>query len=186
MAPLFPVYVGGRTRVCVGGGMTAAPWAGRVGGMRFTPRWRKAVLTAHVVTAVGWLGVDLVLLTFGIAGLAGADPDLVYPAQSLIGRALFVPLSFLVWVVGVVNAVGTPWGLLRHRWVLVKLLLTTVMLGLVVFLLLPGLTEAGDLAGELPRRDRINMVVAPSVSTSLLLFATILSTYKPWGRVRRR
>jgi hypothetical protein len=153
--------------------------------MRLAPRWRKAVLTVHVVTAVGWLGVDLVLLTFGVAGLTGADPEVVYPAQSLIGRMLFAPLSVLVWLVGVVNAVGTPWGLLRHRWVLVKLLLTTAMLGLVLFLLLPALTEAGDLAGDLPRRDRITMVVAPSVSSTLLLFATVLSTYKPWGRVRR-
>lgn len=153
--------------------------------MRLAPRWRKAVLTVHVVTAVGWLGVDLVLLTLGVAGLTGADPEVVYPAQSLIGRMLFAPLSVLVWLVGVVNAVGTPWGLLRHRWVLVKLLLTTAMLGLVLFLLLPALTEAGDLAGDLPRRDRITMVVAPSVSSTLLLFATVLSTYKPWGRVRR-
>jgi hypothetical protein len=153
--------------------------------MRFPPRWRKAVLTAHVVTAVGWLGVDLVLLTFGVAGLSGADPDLVYPAQSLVGRLLFTPLSVLVWLIGVVNAIGTPWGLLRHRWVLVKLMLTTVMLGLVLFLLYPGLVEAGAAAGALPRRDRVNMVVAPAVSTSLLLFATVLSTYKPWGRVRR-
>jgi hypothetical protein len=153
--------------------------------MRLPPRWRKAVLTAHVVTAVGWLGVDLVLLTFGIAGLSGADPDLVYPAQSFIGRMLFTPLSVLVWLVGVVNAVLTPWGLLKHWWVLVKLLLTTLMLGLVLFLLYPGLAQAGDLAGELPGRDRVNMVVAPSVSTSLLIFATVLSTYKPWGRTRR-
>ena len=153
--------------------------------MRFPPRWRKALLTAHVVTAVGWLGVDLVLLTFGVAGLAGADPDLVYPAQSLVGRVLFVPLSVAVWLIGVVTALGTPWGLLRHRWVLVKFLLTTAMLGLVLFLLRPGLADAGELAGALPDPERVNMVVAPSVSTSLLLFATAVSTYKPWGRVRR-
>jgi hypothetical protein len=153
--------------------------------MRLSPRWRKAVLTLHVVTAVGWLGVDLVLLTFGIVGLTGADPDLVYPAQSLIGRLLFTPLSVLVWLIGVVNAIFTPWRLLKHWWVVVKLLLTTLMLVLVLFLLYPGLTEAGELAADLPRPDQINMVVAPSVSTSLLIFATVLSTYKPWGRVRR-
>ena len=87
--------------------------------MKLSPRWRKAVLTVHVVTAVGWLGVDLTLLTFGVAGLSGADPELVYPAQSFIGRLLFTPLSALVWLVGVVNAVLTPWGLLKHWWVLV-------------------------------------------------------------------
>jgi hypothetical protein len=147
--------------------------------------WRKALLTLHIVTAVGWLGVDLVLLTFGIAGLAGADPDLVYPAQSLIGRMVFTPLSVLVWLVGVGSALLSPWGLVKHRWVLVKLLLTTLMLVLVLTLLYPGLREAGDLAGALPRPDRVNMVVAPAVSTTLLLVATVLSTYKPWGRLRR-
>ena len=152
-----------------------------------SPPWRKFVLTAHVITAVGWLGADLALLTLGIGGLAGADPGVVYPAQSLVGRLLFTPLSVLVWLIGVVNAVLTPWGLFRHWWVLVKLLLTTLMLGLVLFLLYPGLTEAGELAGALPRPERINMIVAPAVSSSLLIFATVLSTYKPWGRrVSRR
>jgi hypothetical protein len=121
-------------------------------------RRRKLVLTVHVITAVGWLGVDLVMLTFGIAGLAGADPHLVYPAQSLIGRFLFTPLTGVVWVV-------------------VKLGVTTLMLFLVTFLLYPQLT------GGIPEGpDRINLVVAPAMSTSLMIFATVLSTYKPWGR----
>ena len=177
-------YAGLRTRICVEQSMTAAAARGTLGGMSasLSPPWRKFVLTAHVVTAVGWLGVDLVLLTLGIAGLSGADPDVVYPAQSLVGRALFAPLSALVWLIGVTNALLTPWGLVRHWWVLVKLLLTTLMLGLVLLVLYPALTEAGELAGDLPRRDRINMVVAPTVSSSLLMFATVLSTYKPWGR----
>jgi hypothetical protein len=147
-----------------------------------SPPWRKLVLTAHVITAVGWLGVDLVLLTLGISALAGADPDLVYPAQSLVGRVLFAPLSVLVWLIGVINAFFTPWGLFKHWWVQVKLLLTTLMLVLVLVALYPGLVEAGELRGALPRQDQINMVVAPAVSSSLLIFATVLSTYKPWGK----
>lgn len=154
--------------------------------MRFTPRWRKAILTLHVATAVGWLGTDLVLLTLGIAGLSGAaDRAVVYPAQGLIGIVLFVPLTFLVWLVGVVNAVGTPWGLVKWWWVAVKLGIVTVMLGLVVFALYPNLADASDLGAALPAQQRLNLVIAPAVSSSLLLFATVLSTYKPWGRARR-
>jgi hypothetical protein len=93
-----------------------------------------------------------------------------------------VPLTYLVWVIGVVNAVGTPWGLLRWWWVAVKLVIVTVMLFLVTFLLYPGLVHAGELKDALPRRDQINLVVAPSVSSTLLIVATVLSTYKPWGR----
>jgi hypothetical protein len=71
--------------------MTRQPSDGKVAGMRLPPRWRMAVLTVHVITAVGWLGVDLVLLTFGIAGLSGADPDLVYPAQRASSAACCSP-----------------------------------------------------------------------------------------------
>jgi hypothetical protein len=151
--------------------------------MRFTPKWRKAILTLHLITAVGWLGADMVLLMLGIAGLTGGvGKDVAYPAMSLVGAALFVPLTYLVWVIGVVNAVGTPWGLLRWWWVAVKLVIVTVMLFLVTFLLYPGLVHAGELKDALPRRDQINLVVAPSVSSTLLIVATVLSTYKPWGR----
>jgi hypothetical protein len=154
--------------------------------MDLSPRWRKGVLTVHVVTAVGWLGVDLVQLTLGIAGLTGADPAVIYPAFGLIGTVLFIPLSFLVWLVGVVNAAYTPWRILRHWWVVAKLAITTLMLILVIVALRPNLTAAWTLGAALPHQSRLNLVVAPSVSTGLLILATVLSTYKPWGRTARR
>ncbi|MGI5214519.1 hypothetical protein [Plantactinospora sp. CA-290183] len=153
--------------------------------MKLTPPWRKGLLTLHVVTSVGWLGVDVVLLTLGVAGLRGADPAVVYPVIGLVGLTLFVPLSVLAWLIGLVSAVLTPWGLLRHRWVTVKLAITTVMVGLVLFALRPGLLVAADAAAVPPDGVREQVVVAPAVSSTLLLVATLLSTYKPWGRNRR-
>jgi hypothetical protein len=155
--------------------------------MKLTPRWRKAVLTLHVVTSVGWLGTDLVLVTLGVTGMSGWRPDVVYPAMGFVGQVLFVPLSVVVWLIGVFNAWATPWGVLRHWWVVVKLILTTVMLGLVVFALRPNLVAALDVATNssgtgLPDRTRLDLVIAPCVSSSLLVVATVLSTYKPWGR----
>ncbi|MFF4876053.1 hypothetical protein [Micromonospora sp. NPDC000668] len=149
---------------------------------RLPPSARKALLTLHLVTSLGWLGTDLVLLTLGVAALRGADPAVVYPAAALVGTVLFAPLSVLVWLVGVASAVLTPWGLLRYRWVLTKLVITTVMVGLVLFLLTPNLRHAGALGVALPARDRADLVIAPAVSTSLMIIATVLSTYKPWGR----
>ncbi|MGS2615924.1 hypothetical protein ACVCAH_15580 [Micromonospora sp. LZ34] len=152
---------------------------------RLPPPARKALLTLHLVTSLGWLGVDLVLLTLGVAVLRGADPAAVYPISALVGAVLFAPLSVAVWLVGVASALLTPWGLLRHRWVLVKFLLTTVMTALVLFVLTPTLRHAGEAGAAFPVRERIDLVVAPSVSTGLLIVATVLSTYKPWGRLRR-
>ncbi|MET8232994.1 hypothetical protein ABZS77_20225 [Micromonospora sp. NPDC005298] len=150
--------------------------------MRLPPTARKALLTLHLVTSLGWLGTDLVLLTLGVAVQRGADPAVVYPVTALLGTVLFAPLSVLVWLIGVASALLTPWGLLRYRWVLAKLLITTVMVGLVLFLLTPNLRHAGMLGAALPARDRADLVIAPAVSTSLMIIATVLSTYKPWGR----
>jgi hypothetical protein len=152
--------------------------------MTLSPRGRKALLTVHVVTAVGWLGTDFVLLFLAVAGVSGVDPAVVYPAAALIGLWVYTPLSFVVWAVGVLNALLTPWGLFRYWWVVVKLALTTLMVVLVVFALRPGLLAMGDLGAALPVADRTGALYPPVVSTMMMLVATVLSTYKPWGRIR--
>lgn len=151
---------------------------------RLSPAGRKALLTLHLVTSLGWLGVDLVLLALGVAGLRGADPEVVYPAAALLVTWLFAPLSVLVWLVGLASALLTPWGLLRWRWVLVKFAVTTVVLTLVLLLLTPRVRHLGELAGAADDHLRADLVVAPTVSSTLLLVVTVLSTYKPWGRLR--
>ncbi|MCW3814114.1 hypothetical protein ONA91_06545 [Micromonospora sp. DR5-3] len=152
---------------------------------RLSPTTRKALLTLHLVTSLGWLGADLVLLTLGIAGLRGADPGVVYPAAGLLVTYLFAPLSVAVWLIGLVSALLTPWGLLRWRWVLVKFAISTGMLGLVLLLLTPTVRGLGELGPELATGDRLDLVIPPAVSSSLLILMTVLSTYKPWGRLRR-
>ncbi|WP_319462781.1 hypothetical protein [Micromonospora sp. RTP1Z1] len=152
---------------------------------RLSPAARKALLTLHLVTSLGWLGADLVLLTLGVAGLRGADAAVVYPTAALIVTYLFAPLSVAVWLVGVASSLLTPWGLLRWRWVLVKFVLTTVLLGLVLLLLTPRIRQLGELGAAASAHYRVDLVVAPAVSSTLLLVATVLSTYKPWGRLRR-
>jgi hypothetical protein len=153
--------------------------------MRFSPALRKAIVTVHVVTAVGWLGAEAVLLVLAVAGRSGADPAVVYPAIGLIGSTLVVPLAVAAWTVGVVTSLGTPWGLVRHRWVLAKLVTTTVMTGLVLFALRPTLLAATELGAALPVPERQQLVIASTVATTLLVLNTALSSYKPWGRTRR-
>jgi len=56
---------------------------------------RKALLTAHVASAVSVLGTDLVLLVLGISSVGGADPRTIYPAADLIATWLLAPLAIL-------------------------------------------------------------------------------------------
>ncbi len=160
--------------------------------MTVGPRLRKFALTVHVASSVGWLGAVAGFLILAVAGLAGRDAQTVraaYLAMELIARFVIVPLAFASLLTGLVQSLGTPWGLFRHYWVLVKLLVT--VFATVVLLLQMG--QIGHLAdaaaettvsgGEL-RGARGSLVVHASGGLVTLLVPLALSVYKPKGVTR--
>lgn len=153
-----------------------------------SPPWRKLLLTVHVVVAVGLLGADAAVLALVTAGwLGGAGPVTVYPAAHLLGTALLLPLALLALVTGVALGLLTPWGLLRHWWVLISLVVNTAGTVLAVFVLLPSLGAAASaaLAGHAVASP--SSLVRSSGSACCVLIATVaISYYKPFGRIRRR
>ncbi len=94
--------------------------------MTMTPRLRKLALTAHVTSSVGWLGGIATVLALAVTGLASQDAQLVraaYVAMEPIGWFVLVPLSLASLLTGLVQSLGTTWGLFRHYWVVAKLLI---------------------------------------------------------------
>src|SRR5262245_5718236 len=88
-----------------------------------TPRVRKLTITAHVAFSVGWLGATAAFLVLSIAGLTSHNPEVVrgvYLSMDLISRFIVIPLSLAGLLTGLLQALGTPWGLFRYYWVLVK------------------------------------------------------------------
>jgi hypothetical protein len=156
------------------------------------PGLRKLVLTAHVACSVGWLGAVAGFLTLAIAGLASRDPRTVaavYPAMELITMYVIVPLSLASLLTGLIQSLGTPWGLFRHYWVLIKLLLTSAATA-VLLLQLGPIGYLGDAArrASVPIADLralgTSMVIHAAGGLLVLLMATILSVYKPRGLTR--
>lgn len=151
------------------------------------PRLRKAVLTTHVVTSVGWLGAVLAYLALDVTAVISSDVDRVrsaFVAMELTVLYAIVPLALATMVIGLVNAVGTSWGLFRHYWVLAKLLLTTV--ATIVLLLetktIRSLAEAaGSGADPLGLPGTLPHSIGGLV---VLLLVTVLSIYKPKGLTR--
>jgi hypothetical protein len=157
------------------------------------PRLRKLLLTLHVTFSVGWLGAVAAFLALAISGLVAVDPRLVradYLAMDLVGGYVVVPLSFGALIVGLVQSLGTEWGLFRHYWVLVKLVLTVVATALLmlhmqlVSYLASVAAERSLGAGDL-RDLRIQLVGDAGAALIVLLAATALSVYKPRGMTRR-
>ena len=160
--------------------------------MIMNPGTRKLALTAHVTTSVGWMGAVAAFLALSIAGMASDSVDVVrsaYVAMNVIGAAIIVPLSAAALVTGLVQGLGTQWGLFRHYWVATKLVLTVVA---TVLLLLHQYTAVAGAArrvseaapGAMPHVGGlgVQLVVDAGAALVLLLVTTTLSIYKPWGR----
>jgi hypothetical protein len=158
--------------------------------MTLTPRLRKVTLTAHVVASVGWLGAVVAYLILAITGLTGSDTQAVraaYISMEVIGWTVLVPLALAALATGLVQSLGTEWGLFRYYWVLAKFLLTV---GAVTVLLLhmPAVSRMAGVAAEVPlagldfREPRVQLVVHAVGGLLVLLTATSLSVFKPWGR----
>jgi hypothetical protein len=156
-------------------------------------RGRKLVLTAHVTSSVGWLGAVACSLGLGLTALTSQDPQTVrtaYLALEPIGWVVLAPLAAASLLTGLVQALGTHWGLFRHYWVLFKLLIN-VAAGIVLLLYLQTLGYlAGIAAATTSRSADLGVLRTPSVvvhaalALAGLLVATTLSVYKPQGMTR--
>lgn len=151
------------------------------------PHLRKVALTAHVTSSVGWLGAVVTFLALAVGGLVSPDAGTVraaYVAMELIGWAVLVPFSAASLVTGLVQSLGTTWGLVRHYWVLVKLLITVVATA-VLLLYVPTLGALARVAAEPGRLDLLRSpspVLHAGAALILLMLATMLSVVKPPGR----
>jgi hypothetical protein len=148
---------------------------------------RKLVLTAHVTTSVGWVGAVAAYLALDVTAASSHDVEVVrsaYVAMQVLVAAVIVPLALATVAIGVVNALGTPWGLVRHYWVLAKLLLTVLATG--VLLLEAQAVDAMARVARSPAdpRDLPGSLPHSIGGLVVLLVVTALSIYKPRGTTR--
>ena len=154
------------------------------------PKLRKLTLTAHVTFSVGWLGAVGAYMAPATAGLMSDDLQAAraaYFAMDLIARFVIVPCGLAALLTGVIQSLATEWGLFRHYWVLVKFVLTiAAVVVLVLHMPTVGRVTELTLSGADFGTLRIQLLVHAAGGLLVLLTATVLSIYKPWGRIRWR
>jgi hypothetical protein len=160
--------------------------------MTMAPSLRKFALTAHVLSSVGLLGAIAGFLALAVTGLTSQNDQMVraaYLAMDLIARFVILALAFASLLTGLIQSVGTPWGMFRHYWVLAKLLLT-VFATIVLLVKMELISYAARLSAEttLSRVDLraagIQLVIHASGGLLVLLVPAVLSVYKPPGMTR--
>jgi heme/copper-type cytochrome/quinol oxidase subunit 2 len=156
--------------------------------MTMTPRLRKGALTAHITFSVGWIGAVAAYIALDVAAATGQDAETLraaYLAMELTASFVIVPLAFATLLTGLVMSLGTKWGLFRHYWTLISLLLTMIA---TVVLLVETRTIGyfADIAAD-PRTSSDDLRALGSTllhsvgGTVVLLVILVLNVYKPRG-----
>lgn len=157
--------------------------------MSMTPGIRKFTLTWHITISVGLLGSIAAFLALSIAGLNSQDDQTIrasYLAMDSVSRFIIMPLAFASLLTGLIQSLGTPWGLFRNYWVLTKLLITAFATA-ILLIKLKMISYAAQLASEvlLPFAElsTVGMELRFHAAAGLLvlLVPTVLSVYKPRG-----
>ena len=104
-------------------------------------------------------------------------------------RWVIVPFALASIMTGLVSSLGTWWGLIRHYWVLLKLVLTipSTILLLVHTQAIGFVANAAaksGLSGADIGRLRFQLVFDAVAGMLVLLVVTALSVYKPRGQTR--
>ena len=155
--------------------------------MAFAPALRKFTFTTHVTSSVGWVGAALVFLALAAIGLSSQNETTVRGAYLVMAPAawfVLVPLAHASLVSGIALSLGTPWGLIRHYWVVFKLVIT--LFSTAILLIYMGTFRqmagvAADPVAELGLVRNPSPLVHAILALILLMAATLLAIYKPFG-----
>ena len=157
---------------------------------RLSRTQRQALLAAHLGTSVAWLGAVLSALLLATLAQRVADPATrraAYVALDLLDTTVLFPLAIGALGTGVLLSVFTKWGLVRFRWVLVKLVATGVLVGGGTVALHERVEEAIRAtagAGAAAPAAAPWLVAAGAVKAILLAALILISVMKPWGMTR--
>jgi hypothetical protein len=159
--------------------------------MTMPPGFRKFALATHLTFSIGWTGAVVAYLTLDLAVMTSRDPQVVRSAwisMGLIVAWAIVPLALAALATGLVMSLGTKWGLFRHWWVLISLLLTILATG--VLLIEAGVIRQLAAIAANPATSHDELLALPSTlphslgGLAVLLVIQGLNVYKPQGLTR--
>jgi hypothetical protein len=159
--------------------------------MTMAPRLRKFVLTVHITLSVGWIGAVAAYIALDVGTATSHDAQTLraaYLAMESIARHVIVPLAVASLLTGLVVSLGTKWGLFRHYWVLISLLLT-IIATVVLLAETQTISYFADMAADpTTSSDDLRALGSTLVhsigGTVVLLVILVLNVYKPQGMTR--
>jgi uncharacterized membrane protein len=159
--------------------------------MIMTPRVRTFALAVHVMFAVGWIGAVAAYIVLDVTAATSRDAQMLraaYLGMEAIAWYVIVPLAGASLITGLVMSLGSRWGLFRHYWTLISLVLTVVAT-VVLLVETQTISHYADTAAD-PTTSGADLrtlgsTLPHSVGGTLVLLAIlVMNVYKPRGMTR--
>jgi hypothetical protein len=152
---------------------------------------RRLALAAHIALSVGWVGAVAAYIAFDVTAATSRDPQTLraaYLAMELNARYVIVPLALAALLTGLVMSLGTQWGLFRHYWVVISLLLTLVATAVLLAETRTISHLAAVAADPATSPDDLRALGSTLIHSvggmAVLLVVLVLNVYKPRGMTR--
>jgi hypothetical protein len=164
------------------------------GERRVSPSMYKFLLASHIIVSVGWLGTAYAKFILELAAMTTNSQDIsktIYLTMKNLSIA-FPILAIPTILTGVLLSLCTKWGLIKYYWVVTKFVLAVGVI--VTAISLDGRfieQSISALSRQAMGKDAVlGIVSAPTIllialtvaHLIMLVAATFISIYKPWGK----
>lgn len=165
---------------------------------KFSIKQKNTLVTLHVLSVVAWLGGAVCMLSLGLYMMKAESGEQLYYTldnMHLIDGIMIRYTALVALLTGLALSVWTQWGLFKHYWIVIKLVLTVV---LIVF----GILYMSDWLSELIRgADRLrfealqdaaflnasySLMGGAIANIAALTFMTAISYFKPFGKLGKK
>ena len=165
--------------------------------MKLSAKGMKALKVVHLVCAIAWFGSAISMNLLRHLVDVNDAVGMYWMAEILeaIDMQILVPGAVGCLVTGIVYGIFTNWGFFKHKWLVLKWVLTIFMILFGTFYMGPLVKEnviigkavmegGGDTA--LYWHNVSANAVAGLLQLILLTVVTVVSVYKPWKRSDKR
>ncbi|MFD0590951.1 hypothetical protein ACFQZE_23430 [Paenibacillus sp. GCM10027627] len=165
---------------------------------RLSQKKKSLLVAIHVIAASAWIGGTLGMLILALHLQFGThNEQLTYTifSMEIIDESLLKYPALVTLLTGVLLSVWTQWGLFKHYWVAIKLVLTVATILIGIFFLNKWTASLADfihhagyfaLENESFQQKWLSIVVTSSFNVFCLFFMVFITYLKPFGKIVKK
>ncbi|CAH1201890.1 hypothetical protein [Paenibacillus sp. JJ-223] len=160
---------------------------------------KKCIFVAiHVISASSWIGGTLGMLLLGLYLYSAANGEqLAYTLASMeiIDENLLKYPALMTLLTGILLSIWTQWGLVKHYWIVIKLILTLTTILIGIFFLNHWTASLVDMVSETGfatlqdhnfRSKWLAILLTASFNLLCLFIMVFITYFKPFGKIKKR